>query len=241
MKYFTRVIVLVLLSYFISACGGGGHKTGDPGVGGLSVASLQGSWYGTMKDDSGYLHTFQISVDGSGNVTSMVIDGDVTGDTAVITKVSAKVFGMTISDGTDAGFIVDAGGTHAGFVDDTFFFGVLQKNATSLPFFPDTDVIGTWSGYGVTLDSNFELDQEFSSSATVASNFDFSGSDLTGLFTGSITGWHDNYGVYLGDFTNTNGSGNVVVFLSADKTFAASYACTGSFPTGCSFTAWNKQ
>lgn len=248
MKHFTRVITLVLLSYLLSACGGGGGGGGGAGggPGGLSVASLQGSWYGTLEDDIGNLYTIGLTVDGAGNVTSMKIDGTATGDTAVITKESAKVFGMTISDGTNAGFIVDAAGTHAGFVDDTFFFAVLQKNATSLPTFARADVIGSWSGYGVTVDAGFNLDQEFASSATVDSSYNISGSDaLTGSFTGSFGPYDTTYGRHQGSITNTNATGNVSAFLSPDKNFAATWACfgllPGSFPVNCSFSAWNKQ
>lgn len=243
MKHFSRVIALVFLAILMSACGGGGGD-GDPGgPSGHSVASLQGSWYGTMRDTGGTLHTVQIFIDGAGNITSILQDGIGQGVTGVITKVSAKVFGLLLSDGTDAGFIVDGAGTHAGYLDDGFYFGALQKGASSIPTYASGDVVGSWSGYGVTVDGAFELDQEFSSSATVDGGFQISGSDgLFGNFTGEFQSIISAWGVYQGIYDNGIDTGTVVAFLSADKSFAASYACKngGTFPTGCSYTAWNK-
>lgn len=245
MKQFTRVVLLVLMSYFISACGGGGGGGGgaDPGPGGHSIASLQGSWYGTMRDTGGTLHTVQIFIDGSGNVTSILQDNVSMSLTGVIDKVSAKVFGLALSDGTDAGFIVDASGNHAGFLDDGFFFGALQKGASSIPSYVPADIIGSWTGYGVTLDSNFVLNQEFASSATVNNSFLISGSDgLSGAFSGQILTYYASWGVFQGNYSNGSGSGTVTAFLSADKSFAASYACDSGIISisNCSYTAWNK-
>lgn len=244
MKHFTRVTALVLLAILMSACGGGGGGGGgDPGSSGHSIASLQGSWYGVMRDSGNSFHSVQIFIDGSGNVTSILEDGISQGITGTISKASAKVFGLLLSDGTDAGFIVDAAGTHAGFLNDGFFFGVVQKGATSIPTYVATDVIGSWSGYGVTVNGDFEVVQEFSSGATVDAGYQISGSDgLSGAFTGDFQTYRPGLGIYNGAYDNGTDTGTVVAFLSEDKTFAASYACKNGTVslTNCSYTAWNK-
>jgi carbon monoxide dehydrogenase subunit G len=226
------------------ACPHTGSDSDPAGDSGQSVASLQGSWYGTMVDSSLAEHTVRITIDGTGNVTSVYVDNSNQFLTGMIQKTSSKIFGLTLSDGTDAGFIVDPSGLHAGFLDSTNTFGVLQKGATSLPSYSAADIAGSWSGYGVTVDNNFELDQEFSSTVNVNTSLNFTGSDgLSGAFSGSIQYYHPAWGWYLGTYSNSSGSGDVLAFLSVDKTFVASFACENGVISNstCSYTAWNKQ
>lgn len=225
----------------------GTHTGGDAG-GGVSLADLAGTWYGVLEDPSGVLHTISVTLDGSGNLTQHVVDGSSTGLTSTITKESDQIFSFLDSDGTEGGFFVDGGAKHAGFVDEDFYFGVLEKGASSLPTYANTDIIGSWSGYGIALDSYFDIVETWTSSGTVANDFSFSGSDSDGgTFSGSFSTYFSSYGAYYGDFSNSEGaSGSMRVFLSPDKSFVASWAAdrsggSATFPEDYAFECWNKQ
>ncbi len=241
MRVFGTTLVLGVAVLLISACGGssGGGSSGSGGGGGVPLSSLSGTWFGTIEDPVGDLHTISLSVNSTGEITSERIDGSSTGLTGVIEKVSGTIFGFVLSDGTEGGFIVSAGGTHAGFLDEDFNFGVVQKGASSLPIFVEGDVVGTWSGFGVLINSNFEVTGQSSSSATVNSNFLYSGNDISGSFNGIIDFYSEEFGVF---WDTLPGDVIVGIFLSPDKLFAATYGCEGFFNfSNCSFNLWNRN
>jgi len=189
------------------------------------------------------MHELSVTVGGSGNITQILVDGTDQGTTGTITKVGANVFGVVFSDASEGGFIADASGTHAGILDDQFSFGVLQKGAGALPVYAAADIAGTWSGYGVLLDANFDVTQTFASSATIANDATrtFTGSDIGGAFSGSFPSDPHILGRWQGTFIQGSTPGVVSAFLSVDKTFAATWACDGiNFPADCSFSAWNR-
>ena len=224
--------------------GGGPAPVPTPSV---SLADLAGTWYGVQEDPVGDWHTISVTIDGSGNITQILVDGANTGVTATLTKLDDQIFGYVDSETTEGGLYVDASATYAGFVDEDFYFVVIQKGASSLPTYVNTDIVGTWSGYGLALDSNGDIAATWTSSATVAGNFTFTGSnDIPVDFDGSFTDFSDTYGVYVGTFSNDQGeSGPIRAFLSPDKLFAASWAWdtsgAGNFPEDVSFEVWNKQ
>jgi hypothetical protein len=84
--------------------------------------------------------------------------------------------------------------------------------------------------------------QSFASSASIANNATrtFTGSDVNGAFSGSFP--TAALGRWIGNFTQGSAAGEVRAFLSPDKTFAATWACSGAqvFPVDCSFSAWNR-
>jgi hypothetical protein len=169
-------------------------------------------------------------------------EGSMTG-TAV--HVQGNLYGYELSDGTSGGFMVDDSGRHAGFVDRQFYFGVVEKGATNLPRYDALDLVGSWSGSTVELSGpELELVRTYSSSATVSSAYAFVGSNAAhGVFAGSFEDYSADYGRFRGRASLPDDSlMNVAIFLSADKSFAAGYACRayGRFPDECTFTGWHK-
>ena len=226
--YGARVCVAIALA--IAGCGGGGQ----------SVASLQGTWSGTVENPSDALGRITLVFDNGGHFTVTSPDGSSTG-TAKEEK--DNVFSYKLSDGTSGGFMVDDAGNHAGFVDENFYFGVVQKDASSaLPGFTPPDVVGNWSGMTVELGSDLSLQRMYGSSATVSSNGAFSGENEKGSFVGAFADYNPAYGRFRGGATQGGYSMYVSVFLTADKSFAAGYGCakSGTFPADCGFTLWHK-
>ena len=236
-----KVLTLVF-AFFLSSCGGGGDDSSMPA--GLPLSALAGTWSGTLEDPVGIMHELSVTVDGSGNITQILVDTIDQGTTGTITKVGASVFGVAFSDASEGGFIADASGTHAGLLDDSFDFGVLQKGAGALPAYVSADIVGPWSGYGVMLDANFDVTQTFASSATVANDLTFTGSDIGGAFSGSFITDPPTLGRWIGSYTQGTDVGEIRAFLSVDKTFAATWACSNApgsvFPDDCSFRAGNR-
>jgi len=239
-------VLILACALPLAACGGGGGGNNTPA--GVSVASLAGNWLGVLEDNIGGLHTLTLAIDAAGNITQISIDGVGQPETGVITKgsVGTTLFSIAFSDTTIGGFLVDAGATHAAFLDEDFNVAVVQKGAAALPTYNGADIAGSWSGYGVLINASFDVTQTFASSATVANNptRSFTGTDIFGAVTGSFpiqTG-----GRWIGNYTNPTSSGDVRAFLSPDKQFAGTWACepvapqTYNFPVDCSFSAWNK-
>lgn len=249
-----KVLLFLYALLLLSACGGGGggdNNPTPPAGTDPAVAALAGTWFGVLEDPNFVLHRISVVVNSAGKVTEERIDDVVqTGLTADISEVSGQIFSFVFSDGTEGGFIVDASGIHAGFLDDGFNFGVLQKGATSLPVYANANLVGSWSGYGVTVDNAFNIAAPFNSSATVNTGGTFTGSDTSGgAFSGALGDVDPEFGRFFGDVSNDSDPTNVGfvgVFLSVDMLFVASYACfddnnDGFFtPDECSFTAWNK-
>jgi hypothetical protein len=241
------VIVVGLLS--IVATGGGGGGSNGGGSGGPTLGDLAGTWFGTLEDSVGVLHTFSITIDGSGHLSQDLVDGVDQGLTGTVSQTSGSIFNFTLSDGRIGGFIADAGVTHAAFLDEFFNVGVVQKGATSLPTYVDTDIVGNWAGFGVNLDSAFNVVQTATSNATVASDFTYTVTDsLGGITTGTFTTFFPTFGLFTGTFTTSSSAGVAEAFLSADKTFGGTWTCDttdGSvivgFPVDCSFFIHNKQ
>lgn len=239
------VIVAGLLSILATNGDGGGNGmviSHEP-----AVANLEGTWFGTLEDPSGDLHTISLTVDGSGNLTQELLDSVDTGRTGTISQTSGTIFNFVLSDGTVGAFIADTTFTHAGFLDESFNSGVVQKSASSLPIYASTDFVGNWSGFGVTLDSTFSVVQTTHSNTAVASDLSFTETNsVTGTTSGLFTTFSSDFGLATGTYANPGSTGVTEAFLSADKSFATVWNCDttddGSvlvgFPADCFFFAY---
>ena len=229
-----RFAILLSMTLLILSCGG------SSGGGDGSNNSLNGTWRGNLEDTLGAMHRITVVVSGGNSIDSISIDGADQGITGVLTAETANVWGFTLSDGTEGGFIVDSARQHLTFLDEEFSVGVLQKGAGSLPVFSQSDIAGSASGLVVTTDLNTFT--QYSGSITCDASGNCSGSDtLTGAFTATLT-LDSSLGRWKGSSSFAGGSATVAVFLSTDKQFAGSWGCDftsgGSFPDDCSFTAW---
>lgn len=234
----------------LTACGGGGDGSSPaPGPG---VGDLQGSWLGAYQIIT-TPYTLGVELTDAGNITEVRRDGALLfGLTGSVAKEHGNIFGFTLSDGTSGGFFADNRTQHIAFLDEDGNFGVLQKNAGSLPTYFSNDLAGRWSGYTVALDANMNITREGTSNAIVENVVNgtsaFTGKDIYGDFGGSFSAFSNSRGFYVGSWSSPGvpTGGMVVAWLSADKTFIAAWACTGTntyvaFIPNCSFSAWQKQ
>lgn len=108
---------------------------------------------------------------------------------------------------------MDSSFTHAVSVDSAMNIVVLQKGATSLPTYSTSDTVGTWSGFEVKLDDNFNLVDTYFSNATVLQNLTLTVNNKYGTTTGTITPFPPigavNVGVTLPG--NIAGSGEILM------------------------------
>ncbi len=237
-----RLFTLTLAFILLNACGGGGNGS-DRATRTVVTPpqQLDGTWAGNLEDPAGLLHNLRITVNGN-TLSQLLIDGVDQGLTGTLTAQSTTTYAVLLSDSTKAMFIFDAALQHATFVDDSFNFGVVEKNAIGSPIFAIDDVNASWSG--TTVMTDFATFTGFASTAscvtlqcTASGNGVTTTIDLTGTFVIAFGQWN-------GTFSNSNGDvGASVVMLSADKQFVATYDCnnTGVFPDACEFSAWVRQ
>jgi len=235
----------------LAACGGGGGGGSAPAA---SATPPSGTWFGTLEDPVSVMKTFEITTSGSA-ITQIRLNGTPTGQTGTLTHQSGNVFSFRLNDGTDGGFFLDAARSHAAFVDELLSFGVLQLNATSLPTFVHTDLNGSWSGQAVTASADFTTFAAVASSASCSvptCTVTDPGGMTTGTFTltnftadvegtGTGTQWGRWPGSHVSNSAPISPNGSMRAFLSADKGFAATWACDPSSALpNCKFNAWNK-
>jgi hypothetical protein len=244
----------------VAACGGGGGGGSGDSAPPAPVAPPSGTWFGALEDPDSVMKTFEVTTSGFA-ITQVRINGTPTGQTGTLTQQSGNIFRFLLNDGTDGGFFLDAARTHAAFVDESFSFGVLQLNATSLPTFVHADLNGSWSGQAITVTANFATSSAVASSASCGvptCTVTDSGGTTTGTFSsdnftsnlvnesGQLTGsgmqWGRWPGAHVSNSAPISPNGSMRAFLSADKAFAATWACgpTITFPTNCKFNAWNR-
>lgn len=248
MKRLIFLISLILTIMMLSACGGGGDDGDDNGNSGNTESTLKGTWYGVLEDWDNW-NTLTVTFNASGDITQILIDGNDQGITATTYLEQGNIYGMEFSDGGFGGFIVNNAKTHAAFLTEEDDFGIVQKGASSLPTFNTGDARGSWTGHGVTIDANYDLVDVFTSTANVDNSDTISGSDSLGSsFGGAIENFSPSYGIYWGDYIESDTAYGVFeIFLSADKQFAATWACDTSdggiftWPVDCKYTFWDKQ
>lgn len=242
----------------LTACGGddGGvfdSDGGGSGSGGDSdsessstTATPNGTWRGNLEDAGSGMHTTTVTISG-GQITSILIDGTDQGVTGTVTREQGDFWIYELSDGTTGGFIFDDEFEHATFVDQDTNIGVIEKGASSLPSFNQTDIALTASGTVVNLTGSFEVESVGSSSISCDGSGNCNGNDsLVGDFTvSSLALSGDGLGRWLGQFNNNvPESGVARAFVTADKGFAGSWMCPDtatSFIGGCSFHAWRAE
>ena len=230
-----RYLVFLGLISLLTACGGGDSDANSP---------LAGAWYGTLEDSSSVMHTLSVNISSNNTISSILIDNvnqNLTGAiTAQASTIGSKLYGFVLSDATEGGFFTDSTHSYIAYLADDFSFGVLQKGATSLPGYISTDIAGNWSGYSVELDSAWDLSDEYTSTATVQTDGSFSVTASGTISTGTFTRYDPTYGRYTGSYSNPPVTGDVSAFISVDKQFVASWACSGSWPSSCSYSSWTK-
>jgi hypothetical protein len=110
------------------------------------------------------MHRVTVTVSGGNSIDSILIDGVDQGVAGVLTPETTNIWGFTLTDDTEGGFIVDSARKHLIFVDEDFNVGVLQRGAGALPTFHQGDIAGSASGMVVT--SDLDTFQQHSGSIT---------------------------------------------------------------------------
>lgn len=237
-KKLSYFLIVGLMTGVLSSCF---HDDDESG-------GLSGTWRGTIEDSIGTLSSVEVVFSGK-SVESISIGGVNQNLTGTITKEPSStnlgiIFSVVLSDTTEGGFFVDKSKNYIAYVDEDGSFAVLQKDGNLVNSYIDTDIVGSWSGYEVFLDS-FDLSilEESASSATVLTDFSFTGSGIGGAYSGNFATFHTVFGEYNGAYTQGITTGTVSAFVSSDKQFAATYGCeNGIFSfNNCSFAAWVKQ
>jgi len=241
-------LCLGLLFAVLAACGGGGGGAS----GGGAPAGLSGAWFGAAEDETGQLHAVRMTIAGS-KVTSFAVDGGELGGTGPLSQDAAQVFSAVLTfPGGQLQVILfaDPAGTHFVYLDNFFRFGVLQKNATTLPAYSTVDINGKWRGISTFTDFN-EFQSDPSSAICIVGTCSVTevGDRMTEAFT---QGFDSVFGRWLGTTTiNLNNGPEVTkisrAFVSPDKTFAGVWRClvgvdgTVLFPGKCTYSAWVKH
>ena len=231
--------------------GGGGDTAG--GVTGVQgqAGPLAGAWFGAAEDETGQLHSVRLTIAGS-RVTSFEVDGADIGGSGPLSQDDAQVYSasLTFPQGQlQVILFADPAGAHFVYLDNFFRFGVLQKNATTLPAYASIDVNGTWSGISAFTDfARYEWDT--SSAICIVGTCSVTEKDdrLTESFT---QGFDSVFGRWLGTTVVKLPTGQDVnkvsrAFVSPDKTFAGVWRClVGAdgnllFPGKCTYSAWRR-
>ena len=243
----SRLLAYVILAGVISilwsldSCLPGPHPPPPP----LS-AQLEGSWFGTVVNDQGRVSTMTVIFDEGGNITSISTAPGLTGTTSSSPLASSSQlpgwqFDITLSDATDGGFYVDPGFAHAVIVDESFVFGVLQKEATVLPTFSAEDLVGKYDGQTVQVNPSFDLAVLLPSAAKVLADLSFSTTRPGNSASGDVVVHDLNFGLFDLIFDDPSVTGRVI--LSPDKSFAGAYDCASdaTFPQDCGISAWTQN
>jgi len=242
------------LAAVLVGCGGGGG--GGDTAGGVTGARgqagpLAGAWFGAAEDETGQLHSVRLTIADS-RVTSLEVDGADTGGSGPLGQDDTQVFSasLTFPQGQlQVVLFTDPAGAHFVYLDNFFRFGVLQKNATTLPAYASIDINGTWSGISAFTDfARYQGDP----SSAICIVGTCSVTEVDDRITESFTGGFDSvFGRWLGTSVIKLPAGPDVnkisrAFVSPDKKFAGVWRCLvgadGSvlFPGKCTYSAWGK-
>jgi len=242
-----------LLAAVLVGCGGGGGGDAAGGVTGAQGQGgpLAGAWFGSAEDDTGQLHAVRMTIADS-RVTSFEVDGADIGGSGPLTQDDAQVYSasLTFPQGQlQVILFADPAGTHFVYLDNFFRFGVLQKNATTLPAYASIDINGTWRGISVFTDF---AQYQWDSSSAICIVGVCSVTEVDDRMTESFTGGFDSvFGRWLGTSVIKLPTGPDVnktsrAFVSPDKKFAGVWRClvgvdgTVLFPGKCTYSAWVK-
>lgn len=228
-KYLLTTMSLLFsisLAMSLSTCGGGGGGSSDSTDVGVSLADLEGTWFGVYEDgNTDELHIVSFTMDSSGNFTQFQVDGSDTGETGSFTKVGNYIFDFVDSSNMEGTIIVADDNSHASFITDAFFFGVLEKGAAGLPIYVTSDMAGVWAGDGYAMDSSMNMFKIDFATKTVNPILTFSVTLSSG---GGATGLYHDQDLTYGVFYGTAGGIEIVeTFLSPDKSFCITFTNFG--------------
>jgi hypothetical protein len=247
-------LAAAFLGAVLVGCGGsGGGVDTAGGVTGVQGQAdpLAGSWFGAAEDETGQLHSVRLTIAGS-RVTSFEVDGADIGGSGPLSQDDARVYSasLTFPQGQlQVILFADPAGAHFVYLDNFFRFGVLQKNATTLPAYASIDINGTWSGISAFTDFA-RYDWDTSSAICIVGTCSVTEKDdrLTESFT---QGFDSVFGRWLGTSVIKLPAGPDVnkvsrAFVSPDKAFAGVWRClVGAdgnllFPGKCTYSAWRR-
>jgi hypothetical protein len=249
---------LKLAAGFLAAalvgCGGGGG--GGDAAGGVVGAQgqagpLAGTWFGAAEDETGQLHSVRMTIADS-RVTAFAVDGADIGGSGPLSQDDAQVYSasLTFPQGQlQVVLFADPAAGHFVYLDNFFRFGVLQKNATTLPAYASIDINGTWKGISVFTDF-VQYQGDASSAICIVGTCSVTEKDdrVTDSFT---QGFDSVFGRWLGSSVIKLPTGPDVnkasrAFVSPDKKFAGVWRClvgadgSNLFPGKCTYSAWVK-
>jgi len=244
-------IAWVGLGLVLTACGGGSGSS-DGGT-----ASLAGTWGGQFVKLSappignGSGARIQLTLDGAGNITTVVVDGQTNGTGRVEAVPDAPgIYEYVFSLGGRGGFYVDPTGRYAAAVDEDGSLAVLQRDGAALPAYQGEDVFGSWGGESIFVERGLVYDGRVASQVTVTPDGNFTGAEDAQPF--SSLGRIDFYSnrtdpslaYWWGRFSSVEtpvGIGRLL--MSSDKGFLTGFAGAngGHFPSDFSFPVWQKR
>lgn len=234
------------------ALGGCGIVGGDDDDSGGSAPDLTStSWFGPLDqfgDDAGTMYRLGIEFDDDGNVSDITIDEVSQGTTGEVNHEKGDIFGFQLDDGTTGGFLVS--GDHMAFITEDQDIGVLQKGAQALADeYTVEELEGSWAGYSVSLDADFNLLAVIDSEVTVQADGSFEGSSDDGsTFESTDANPLEVTEALYGRFyaqsiepSDPDFYSNINLYVTPDKQFAGSSAQFGSYPDEVTFNSWEKQ
>jgi hypothetical protein len=220
----------------VSGCGsntygGGGY---DP-----RFALLYGGWFGAWSTTGDGLNMARLSltVDGYAQITLVEIDGaveleadGVTPTTGTLSLVAgqSRIYAFELTNGWTGGFYADDAHDHAVLADGTGF-GVLQKDAISLPTYEDADLRDAgFRGYAVDVDDDLLFLGSVDSQLDVFADGQFdgvleNGSTFVNVDATTVDLSDATFGVFGAAYDVTVGAGSTQAtalwFLTPDMNF----------------------
>jgi len=232
-----------------AGCGGGGGSGNGSTAG--PRGALAGTWFGAAEDETGQLHSVKLTMDET-RVTSFAVDGADIGGSGPLSQDEPQVYSAVLTFGNGQLQVVlfsDPAAAHLVYLDNFFRFGVLQRNATTLPQYSTIDVNGIWKGISIFTDFH-EYQGDPSSAICIVGTCSVTEVDdrMTEAFTqgfDSVFGrWLGNTVIKLPGVPDINKVSRM--FVSPDKKFAGVWRClVGAngeflFPGKCTYSVWVK-
>jgi hypothetical protein len=210
------------------AAGGEGGEGGEGGGGG--VHALAGTWEGHLFPAGRFGGRITLSIDSSGEITEILSEG----------SASTSILGGEVDDGPDVytmtwdiealgpiafPFLTDEGLAHAAMaplVGTVALIGAVERDGSATTTFFESDVIGSWSGYGYAYDQDaldFAPFSPVTAEATSGTPIPFSVTMPSGTITGVLPNFANLFAFWGG--TAAVSGASVVAIMSPDKQFIA--------------------
>lgn len=224
-----------LLAFPISvAAGCSGEGSGNDGAGGSGdVHPLAGTWEGHLLPVSRLFPAFgglTVSIEASGEITEILVNG----------SVSTDLLGGEVDEGPDvyrmtwitdrlgpiaSPFLPDVAQAHAA-IAPTFgpvaTIGALERDGSATTNFFESDIVGSWRGYGYAYDQDaldFVPFSPVTVEATSGTPIQFSMTMPSGTVTGALPNFANLLGFWGGTVTVSGDEAFAV--MSPDKQFLA--------------------